>query len=123
MTFQSKLKRRHFWHDTSIVLSILVIMAFSGVIMKDHMFASFENLLNTNPIQEVSYKIATGDTLWVLASQIVHPDEDVRDKIIAIRKLNGLTPTQSLIPGQIIKIPMKNFDDSGLRYTYAAIFE
>lgn len=117
MTFQSKLKRRHFWHDTSIVLSILVIMAFSGVIMKDHMFASFENLLNTNPIQEVSYKIATGDTLWVLASQIVHPDEDVRDKIIAIRKLNGLTPTQSLIPGQIIKIPMKNLDDSGLRYT------
>ena len=117
MTFQSKLKRRHFWHDTSIVLSILVIMAFSGVIMKDHMFASFENLLNTNPIQEVSYKIASGDTLWVLASQIVHPDEDVRDKIIAIRKLNGLTPTQSLIPGQIIKIPMKNLDDSGLRYT------
>ena len=117
MTFQSKLKRRHFWHDTSIVLSILVIMAFSGVIMKDHMFSSFENLLNTNPIQEVSYKIATGDTLWVLASQIVHPDEDVRDKIIAIRKLNGLTPTQSLIPGQIIKIPMKNLDDSGLRYT------
>ena len=117
MTFQSKLKRRHFWHDTSMVLSILVIMAFSGVIMKDHMFASFENLLNTNPIQEVSYKIASGDTLWVLASQIVHPDEDVRDKIIAIRKLNGLTPTQSLIPGQIIKIPMKNLDDSGLRYT------
>ena len=117
MTFQSKLKRRHFWHDTSIVLSILVIMAFSGVMLKDHMFASFENLLNTNPIQEVSYKIATGDTLWVLASQIVHPDEDVRDKIIAIRKLNGLTPTQSLIPGQIIKIPMKNLDDSGLRYT------
>ena len=117
MTFQSKLKRRHLWHDTSIVLSILVIMAFSGVIMKDHMFSSFENLLNTNPIQEVSYKIASGDTLWVLASQIVHPDEDVRDKIIAIRKLNGLTPTQSLIPGQIIKIPMKNLDDSGLRYT------
>ena len=117
MTCQSKLKRRHLWHDTSIVLSILVIMAFSGVMMKDHMFASFENLLNTNPIQEVSYKIASGDTLWVLASQIVHPDEDVRDKIIAIRKLNGLTPTQSLIPGQIIKIPMNNFDDSGLRYT------
>ena len=117
MKCRSKLKRRHLWHDTSIVLSILVIMAFSGVMMKDHMFASFENLLNTNPIQEVSYKIATGDTLWVLASQIVHPDEDVRDKIIAIRKLNGLTPTQSLIPGQIIKIPMKNFDDSGLRYT------
>ena len=117
MKCRSKLKRRHLWHDTSIVLSILVIMAFSGVMMKDHMFASFENLLNTNPIQEVSYKIATGDTLWVLASQIVHPDEDVRDKIIAIRKLNGLTPTQSLIPGQIIKIPMNNFDDSGLRYT------
>ena len=117
MKCRSKLKRRHLWHDTSIVLSILVIMAFSGVMLKDHMFASFENLLNTNPIQEVSYKIATGDTLWVLASQIVHPDEDVRDKIIAIRKLNGLTPTQSLIPGQIIKIPMNNFDDSGLRYT------
>jgi len=117
MTCHFKLKRRHLWHDTSIVLSILVIMAFSGVTMKDHMFASFENLLNTNPIQEISYKIATGDTLWVLASQIVHPDEDVRDKIIAIRKMNGLTPTQSLIPGQIIKIPMKNFDDSGLRYT------
>ena len=117
MKCRSKLKRRHLWHDTSIVLSILVIMVFSGVMMKDHMFASFENLLNTNPIQEVSYKIATGDTLWVLASQIVHPDEDVRDKIIAIRKLNGLTPTQSLIPGQIIKIPMKNLDDSGLRYT------
>ena len=117
MTCRSKFKRRHLWHNTSIVLSILVILAFSGVMMKDHMFASFENLLNANPIQEVSYKIASGDTLWVLASKVVHPDEDVRDKIIAIRKLNGFTPTQSLIPGQIIKIPMKNLDDSGLRYT------
>jgi len=117
MIFNAKFKRRHFLHDTSVVLSILVVVAFAGIVAKDHMFVTLENLLAPKQIHEVSYKIVSGDTLWSLAGITVQPDEDVRDKIIAIRNLNGLTPTQALVPGQIIKIPMKRVDDSGLRYT------
>lgn len=123
MTMHGKLKRQKGWHDLTVILSIAVFAACSSLLIKDHLFASFENILAPNPIHEVSYKISSGDTLWLLASKTVQQDEDIRDKIIAIRNLNGMTPTQSLIPGQIVKIPMKRIEDSGLRYTFRDVIK
>ncbi len=118
MTLQAKLQRHKLWHDVTITLSILILIAFVGVNLKDHMFASIGEIFDPKPVQEITYKISSGDTLWILASKTTRADEDVRDKIIAIQKCNGLTPTQALIPGQIIKIPMRQVDDPGMRYTF-----
>jgi len=118
MTLREKLQRQKSWHDMTITLSVAVLIVCSSLMLKDHLFASFETFLAPNQIHEVSYKISAGDTLWLLASKTVQSNEDIRDKIIAIRDLNGMTPTQPLMPGQIVRIPMKRFEDSGMRYTF-----
>ncbi len=117
MTLRCKLKRQRRWHDYVVLLSILVIIGCAGMAVVDHLFAKFDYVLAPKAIHEVPYSVTTGDTLWLLAGRTLQPNEDIRDKIIAIRNLNGLTPTQSLIPGQIIKIPMARIGDSDMRYT------
>lgn len=116
MTLREKVKRQKRWHDLTIALSILVLAAFAGISCMDHLFVAFRAISDTSPQPEVSYRIESGDTLWTLASTMVEPGEDIRNKIIAIRKINGLTPNQSLIPGQIVRIPVKHADDAGFRY-------
>jgi len=116
MTLREKLKRQKRWHDVTIVLSIIVLVAFAGISFMDHLFESFQFVSNASPQHEVSYRIESGDTLWTLASTIVEPGEDIRNKIIAIRKINGMTPNQSLIPGQVVRIPVKHTNDAGYRY-------
>lgn len=118
MTLHSKLKRRIRWHNMAVILSVLVLGACMSILLIDRLFVSFESFFTPNPIYEVSYKISSGDTLWLLASKTVQSNEDIRDKIIAIRKLNGMSPTQPLMPGQIVRIPMKPLEDSGVRYTF-----
>ena len=82
------------------------------------MFVSYNELFGKRTIQEISCRVSAGDTLWTIAGQITQPDEDVRDKVIAIRKLNGLAANQTIQPGQVIKIPVKQLQDSGWRYTW-----
>ena len=117
MTLRCKLKRQKRWHDFAVILSILVIIGCTGRFVTDHLFAKFDYVFVPRAMHEVSYQITAGDTLWTLASRTIQSNEDIRDKIIAIRTLNGLTPTQSLMPGQIIKIPMVGIVDSDTRYT------
>lgn len=117
MTTRSKIRRQKPWTKATIILSIFILVACLGVSAKDHLFASIEELIYPKSIHEITYRISSGDTLWLLAGKTVQEGEDVRDKVIAIRKMNGLTATQSLIPGQTIRIPMKSSADSVLRYT------
>lgn len=117
MTLRSKLKRQNRWHEYAVILSILVIIGCAGKSVMDHLFVKFDYVYAPRAIHEVTYRITAGDTLWLLASRTMQSNEDIRDKIIAIRTLNGLTPTQSLMPGQIIKIPMVRIIDSDMRYT------
>ena len=116
MTLREKLKRQKRWHDVTIVLSIIVLAAFAGISFMDHLFGAFQFVNHSSSQNEVSYRIESGDTLWTVASTMLEPGEDIRNKIIAIRKINGLTPNQSLIPGQIVIIPVKYRDDVGFRY-------
>ena len=116
ITLRGKVKRQKRWHDVTVALSILVLVAFAGISFMDHLFEAFRFVNNASPLNEVSYRIESGDTLWTLASTMLEPGEDIRNKIIAIRKINGLTPNQSLIPGQIVIIPVKYRDDVGFRY-------
>jgi hypothetical protein len=117
MTLRDKLKRHKRWHNATVILAVVVLTACTSSMAIDHLFVYFHDAFSPQARTEISYQISSGDTLWLLASKTVQPGEDVRDKIIAIRNLNGMHPTQSLIPGQIVKIPVKRVEDSGLRYT------
>ena len=117
MTTRLKIRRQNRWNGLTKILSILIIIACMGSIAKDHLFAYIENVLFPNSIHHIEYNVIAGDTLWNLAGKTVQVGEDVRDKIIAIQKTNGLTPTQSIAPGQTLRIPMKSPVDPGMRYT------
>ena len=117
MTTRLKIRRQNRWNGLTKILSILIIIACMGSIAKDHLFAYVENGLFPNSIHHIEYNVIAGDTLWNLAGKTVQVGEDVRDKIIAIQKTNGLTPTQSIAPGQMLRIPMKSPVDPGMRYT------
>ena len=117
MTTRLKIRRQNRWNGLTKILSILIIIACMGSIAKDHLFAYIENGLFPNSIHHIEYNVIAGDTLWNLAGKTVQVGEDVRDKIIAIQKTNGLTPTQSIAPGQTLRIPMKSPVDPGMRYT------
>ncbi len=118
MTLKSRIKRQRLWNDCVIVLSLLVLTACVGQIIMERMFVSYNELFGKRTIQEISCRVSAGDTLWTIAGQITQPDEDVRDKVIAIQKLNGLAANQTIQPGQVIKIPVKQLQDSGWRYTW-----
>ena len=57
-----------------------------------------------NPVVTSEYVVASGDTLWSVASDLVGPGEDVRRLIADIRDVTGMT-NSNLYPGQIPLIP------------------
>ena len=107
MTTQLKIRRQKHWTDMTKILSILVIAACLGLQTKDHLFVYLENALFPKSSHQLEYNVSAGDTLWSLAGKTIQSGEDVRDKIIAIQKMNGLAPTQEIVPGQTLRIPMK----------------
>lgn len=118
MTLKSRIKRQRLWNDFVIVLSLLILAACVGQVVMERMFVSYDELFGKNTIQEISCRVSAGDTLWTIAGQITQPNEDIRDKVIAIRKLNDLSANQTIQPGQLIKIPVKRLPDSDWRYTW-----
>jgi nucleoid-associated protein YgaU len=117
MSRKAHAKRQQFFNDCVILLSCL-ILAFSiagGIV--EHMFGIYRQVFEQNSLQEVSYRITSGDTLWNVAGRILQPEEDIREKVIAIRRLNGFSPNETIMPGQVIKVPVKRIQDSGWRYT------
>ena len=117
MNIPRKLLRRHTLHQINISLCCLVLIMIFGNIAYNELSTVVVELISPQPVQVFSYKISPGDTLWTVAGRAVRPGEDIREKIIAIRKQNGLTPNQVLFPGQIVQIPMKNIGDTDFRYT------
>ena len=118
MTLKSKIKRQRLWNDCVIILSILILAVCVGQGVMERMFVACDELFGKHTIQEVSCRVSAGDTLWTIAGQITQPGEDVRDKVIAIRKLNDLSANQTIQPGQVIKLPVKRLSDSDWRYTW-----
>ena len=103
-------------HKANLLLCTVVLVIISGYLFSNHLFESLANITGTRTAEYISYKVGSGDTLWKLASQAVTPDEDVRDKIIAIQKLNNMSATQALSPGQIIMIPVASASIDQHRY-------
>lgn len=51
--------------------------------------------------------VKPGETVWNIAARCVTDKEDVRDVIIAIRRLNQLDGNARIYPGQKLKVPVK----------------
>lgn len=73
------------------ILTVLIITLFS------HCSAMPKN----NEIESIV--VSTGDTLWSIASEYKKPEQDVREYIYELRKLNNLTDC-TIYPGQEIQI-------------------
>lgn len=72
---------------------------------------NFTTILAKNKKQEdgVKFKevqIEYGDTIWDIAKNNMSKDEDIRDYIYQIRKINNLD-TANIYPGKVILVPIK----------------
>lgn len=105
-------------HKANLLACMVIVMIISGYLFSNHLFESITQVTGDRAAELVSYKVGSGDTLWRLASQAVTPDEDVRDKIIAIQKANGMKASQTLVPGQVIQIPVLKVIGEDYRYTF-----
>lgn len=115
-------KRHYSWHNSlykaNLLLCLLIIISVFAYTASNHLFEQFNVLSGTKTEQLISYKIGSGDTLWQIANKAVTADEDVRDKIIAIQKLNKINSAQALIPGQVIQIPIARVNIEDYKLTF-----
>lgn len=51
----------------------------------------------------IDYTISKGETLWSIAGEYKEQNEDIRQYIYDIKKLNNMTDS-TVYPGQVIKI-------------------
>ena len=107
----------HRLHQFNITVSVAVVVIIMTMTLANHLFDKFNDLNGTNLPPVISYKISSGDTLWSLTSRTITEEEDLRDKIISIRKINGLAANQQLYPGQIIQIPVNQSTIENFRLT------
>lgn len=52
-------------------------------------------------------QVTRGDTVWSIAGRYVGEKEDIRNLVIAIKKLNNLGNDVAIYPGQSLKVPVK----------------
>lgn len=50
------------------------------------------------------FTVSSGDTLWTIASQFINKNDDVRELIYNIKKVNNLN-SAIILPGQELLIP------------------
>lgn len=60
--------------------------------------------VESSQIEIVSVK--RGDTIWSIAAKYSADDEDIRMKIMKIRRLNKLAKDLNIYPGQVLKVPV-----------------
>ncbi|WP_448629660.1 LysM peptidoglycan-binding domain-containing protein [Cellulomonas soli] len=51
-----------------------------------------------------THVVASGETLWAIASEVADPGQDVRDVVLELQRLNRL-PSAGLMAGQSIVVP------------------
>lgn len=80
---------------------ILVMMI--GLIVVTTIFTG--ESANSNDLEKYyQITVQSGDTLWEIAKKYVSPEEDVRNLILQIRRINDLKSAE-ILPGLMILIP------------------
>ena len=115
---RDKTELRKTLHRLNLLICLSVIVIIAGYTFSTHLFGLWVDFNGNRSVQHLSYKVGSGDTLWKIASQAVNSNEDVRDKIIAIQKLNQITASQTLVPGQTIQIPLVKITTEDYKYTF-----
>ena len=123
MTTRTALAKRRYaqrnsLYKANLLLCIAVIISVLSYTVSNHLFEQFSVLSGAKTEQLISYKVGSGDTLWQIANKAVTANEDVRDKIIAIQKLNKINAAQALIPGQVIQIPIASANIEDYKLTF-----
>ncbi|HML34356.1 MULTISPECIES: LysM domain-containing protein [Sporomusa] len=62
---------------------------------------------NSKSISYQTISVKPGDSVWSIAANFTTPKDDIRNVIIDIKKINGLSNDVAIYPGQILKIPVK----------------
>ena len=73
---------------------------------------------NTHAVREV--KVQAGDTMWDIAARTAHKDMDVREMVYAMKKLNKIDDSGALVPGTVLKVPVKKNDSPVRALDYMA---
>jgi len=115
---RDKTELRKTLHRLNLLICLSVIVIIAGYTFSTHLFGLWVDFNGNRSVQHLSYKVGSGDTLWKIASHAVNSNEDVRDKIIAIQKLNQITASQTLVPGQTIQIPLVKITAEDYKYTF-----
>ena len=73
---------------------------------------------NTNAVREV--KVQAGDTMWDIAARTAHKDMDVREMVYAMKELNNISDSGTLVPGTVLKVPAHKSDSPVRALDYVA---
>ncbi len=80
----------------SILITIFIVITMCICISK--IFAN-----NEAETTEITYTVSKGETLWSIAKKYKQNNQDIRDYIYKVKKLNNMT-SATIYEGQIIKI-------------------
>ncbi|MHB1489181.1 MAG: LysM peptidoglycan-binding domain-containing protein [Cellulomonas sp.] len=81
--------------------AVLVAVLTLGVVLLAGRAAAADD---SGPLRVEVYTVATGDTLWQIASRVTTPGEDIRDVVIRLEELNRMSSVD-LWAGEQILIP------------------
>lgn len=80
------------------ILTIIFIFIL-GILVINNVFASNKAI----ETKEIEYVVCKGDTLWKIADKYKFDNQDPREYIYEVKKLNNMT-SATIYEGQIIKI-------------------
>ena len=80
---------------------VLVAVLTLGVVLLAGRAAAADD---SGPLRVEVYTVATGDTLWQIASRVTTPGEDIRDVVIRLEELNRMSSVD-LRAGEQILVP------------------
>ena len=99
--------------------NILMMVGMCLTVLFGYNMSNSVTEVNThNNIREV--KVQAGDTMWDIAARTVHKDMDVREMVYAMKELNKIDDSGALVPGTVLKVPVKKNDSPVRALDYVA---
>ena len=96
------------FHITIIIVSVMLLF----FVWNTYSVASaYPDDSFSNPVNYKIIYVKNGDSLWSIAANWVTPNDDIRNLIVNIKKINGLNNSVEIYPGQALRIPIKSAKD------------